>query len=178
MESGCSDRQLNYQMAISDHLWLWKVFSYQLITGSTQLLFCMPLTGRVLYLLKIVLYVSKPAQTEWQCQRQYQKSEASRSLYNFAGAWRCLLHFSWGQNIPTPCRELLWKDRNESRGGKVSLNVKEMAECKEISCEHTDKIDSVWVEIIGTRDDTNSPRRIVLRIFCSLLPLFKLEYKL
>ena len=91
--------------------------------------------------------------------------------------WRCLLHFSWGQNIPTNAlgRERLRKDRNESRGGRVSLNVKEMAECKEIS-DHIDETDSVWVEITGTRDDTNCPRRIVLRIFYSLLPLFKLGY--
>lgn len=61
--------------------------------------------------------------------------------------------------------------------GRVSLNVEEMAECKEI-CDHTDQTNSVWVEITWTRDDKNCPSRILLRIFYSLLPLFKFECKL
>lgn len=45
-ESGCSDRQLNHRMVISDHLWLRKAFSDLLATGRTQPLLCAPQPGR------------------------------------------------------------------------------------------------------------------------------------
>lgn len=84
-------------------------------------------------------------------------------ISNSAGAWRGLLHFCWEQNIPTNavCRKFVRENRNERRG-RVSQNVEEMAECKEI-CDHIDQTNSVWVETTRTRDDKNCPSRIVLK---------------
>lgn len=145
------------------------MFGYHLGSGRTQPP-PVPYTGHALSPLKVVVH------------RQHGnvkgKMRYQKLISNFAGAWRSLLHFCWEQNIPTNavCREFVREDRNERRG-RVSLNVEEMAECKEI-CDRTDQTNSVWVEITRTRDDKNCPSRILLRIFYSLLPLFKFECKL
>lgn len=135
VESGCSQRQLSYQMSIFrsslivERVWLSAGHGRAQPPPG-------PHTGHALSPLKVVL----PRQSS----NAKGKVRYQELISNSAGAWRGLQHFCWEQKIPTHavCREFVREDRNERRG-RLSLNVEEMTEYKEI-CDHTDQTNSVW----------------------------------
>lgn len=121
VESGCSHRQLSYQVSIFRSSLIvksvWLPPGHDRAQPPPSLTWDMP----CLRPLKVVLHRQN---SNVKGKVRYQKL-----IRNSAGAWRGPLHFCWEENIPTKavCREFVREDRNERRGRKL-LNAEEMSE--------------------------------------------------